>query len=189
MNKKLIIAVPALFAMYFLYKKTQANNTGTVSSASAINSIGSNSVLSTILNKVGSVTTSTSGKRGIRNNNPGNIRLGSAWQGMREEQTDGSFVQFVDPKYGIRAMARIIDNYKKRGVKTISQIISTWAPSNENNTASYIDSVAKKTGWPSFYIPDKSRGDYLPLIKAIIYHENGEQPYSDAVINEGIGLA
>ena len=32
--------------------------------------------------------------RGIRNNNPGNIRLGDNWQGMKESQSDKSFVQF-----------------------------------------------------------------------------------------------
>lgn len=56
MNKKLIIAVPALFAMYFLYKKTQANNTGTVSSAPAINLIKSNSILESILGGADSVS-------------------------------------------------------------------------------------------------------------------------------------
>ena len=135
-------------------------------------------------------TGSTSGVRGIRNNNPGNIRLSNdKWQGLRAEQTDSAFFQFVDPVYGIRAMARIIDNYKKRGINTLAQIISTWAPSIENNTQSYINHVANKTGWPTVYIPEKSKGDYLPLIKAIILHENGEQPYSDALINEGIGLS
>ncbi len=151
--------------------------------------INSSSILDEILKEVTTMSGSTSGKRGIRNNNPGNIRLGANWQGMREVQDDGAFVQFVDAKYGIRAMTRILDNYKKRGVKTVEQIINTWAPPVENNTQSYVNSVMKKTGWPSFYIPEKSRGDYLPLIKAIIFHENGEQPYSDLTIVEGIGMA
>lgn len=126
---------------------------------------------------------------GIRNNNPGNIELGDDWQGMRVPQTHPRFIQFIEPEYGIRAMTRIIDNYKKRGIKTIAQIINTWAPPVENNTESYINSVTKKTGWPSFYIPEKARGDYLPLIQAIIHHENGRQPYADATIVKGIGMA
>jgi len=42
--------------------------------------------------------------RGFRNKNPGNIRKGIDWQGMRPNQTDSAFVQFIDPVYGIRAM-------------------------------------------------------------------------------------
>lgn len=128
--------------------------------------------------------------RGLRNNNPGNIRRSDDnWQGLAPEQTDSAFFQFVDAKYGIRAMARIIDNYKKRGIITIEQIVSTWAPPTENNTHSYINSVLKQTGWPSGWVPVKEEGDYLPLIKAIIKHENGLNPYSDATIKEGIALA
>lgn len=128
--------------------------------------------------------------RGLRNNNPGNIRRSNdPWQGLSPTQTDSAFFQFVDAKYGIRAMTRIIDNYKKRGLVTVEQIISTWAPPVENNTNSYINSVLKQTGWPSGWVPVKHEGDYLGLIKAIIKHENGLNPYSDAEINEGIRLA
>ncbi len=128
--------------------------------------------------------------RGLRNNNPGNIRRsGDNWRGLSAEQTDSAFFQFVDAKWGIRAMARIIDNYKNRGILTIEQIISTWAPPVENNTNSYINSVLKQTGWPSGWVPVKEEGDYLALIKAIIKHENGLNPYSDDKINEGIKLA
>ena len=42
--------------------------------------------------------------RGIRNNNPLNIRRSADnWQGAREEQTDQSFVQFKSMAYGYRA--------------------------------------------------------------------------------------
>ena len=129
--------------------------------------------------------------RGLRNNNPGNIELGDPWQGRvpEKEQTDTRFVQFVHAKWGIRAMARIIDNYRKRGVLSVDQIISTWAPPTENNTAAYISSVYKSTGWPSGYLPVKEEGDYVALIKAIIKHENGINPYSDELIKEGISMA
>ena len=128
--------------------------------------------------------------RGLRNKNPGNIRKSNdTWQGLSAVQTDPDFFQFTDAKYGIRAMARIIDNYKKRGLYSIEQIIATWAPSNENDTQSYIMSVRKSTKWPQGWIPVKEEGDYLPLIKAIIKHENGLNPYSDELIREGISLA
>lgn len=128
--------------------------------------------------------------RGLRNNNPGNIRRSNdSWVGLASEQTDLAFFQFTDPKYGIRAMARIIDNYKKRGIVTVEQIVATWAPTNENDTNAYIDSVYKQTGWPRPTVPVKSEGDYLALIKAIIKHENGLNPYSDETIKAGIAMA
>lgn len=128
--------------------------------------------------------------RGIRNNNPGNIRIsGDAWRGLSKAQGDGVFFRFDDVVYGIRAMARIITNYQSRGILTVEQIISTWAPSNENDTTAYINSVYKATGWPRGWIPAKNEGDYVALIKAIIKHENGLNPYSDATIARGIELA
>ena len=39
--------------------------------------------------------------RGIRNNNPGNIRHGNDWQGISKEQPDPAFCTFVSPEYGL----------------------------------------------------------------------------------------
>jgi len=130
--------------------------------------------------------------RGIRNNNPGNIRHGDNWQGMSEIQSDIAFIQFDDPVYGIRAMTRIIRNYRARyGFVTVDQIISRWAPPVENNTQAYIESVADKLGIRPQFISTQEVAEhqYPALLKAIIYHENGKQPYSDEQINEGIALA
>ena len=42
--------------------------------------------------------------RGIRNNNPLNIRrTNTVWQGMKEELTDKEFVEFISMAYGYRA--------------------------------------------------------------------------------------
>ena len=60
--------------------------------------------------------------RGIRNNNPGNIRWGDNWKGLvpEDKRTDRSFCQFIDVKYGIRAIARILLNYRNReGMKRV----------------------------------------------------------------------
>ena len=81
--------------------------------------------------------------RGIRNNNPLNIRIGNVWLGEVTEPTDPEFEQFVGMEYGLRAgfvlLRRYIRHYHK---DTIRAIISTWAPSNENNTEAYIQRVA-----------------------------------------------
>lgn len=127
--------------------------------------------------------------RGIRNNNPGNIRLSSTkWQGMADAQTDGAFIQFVSPEYGIRAMARILNNYAASGYRTIRQVITRWAPPSENDTESYIRAVSSAVGVAD-NVPLDLRTQLNPLIKAIIRHENGLQPYSDDTINAGIALA
>ncbi|WP_419536178.1 structural protein [Endozoicomonas sp.] len=125
--------------------------------------------------------------RGIRNHNPGNIRHGDNWQGMADNQRDPSFITFIQPEYGIRAMARILKSYKRRGVDTVAEIIATWAPPIENDTHAYINHVAHKLN----VHPDTpiEQGRYPELIAAIIHHENGVQPYSYSVISAGVAMA
>jgi hypothetical protein len=121
--------------------------------------------------------------RGIRNNNPLNIREnGTNWNGRIGD--DGAFVQFSSPVFGVRAAARILKNYRdKYGLDTVAGIISRWAPPVENDTQSYIDSVAKKTDVsPNQTLADS---DYENLIRAMIYHENGEQPYTVDIVKQG----
>lgn len=127
--------------------------------------------------------------RGIRNHNPGNIRhaRGTIWQGAAAEQNDPAFVSFIDPKWGIRAMAKILKSYASRGIVTIRGIASTWAPSNENDTEAYIKALSKFVG-----IPDNkpvSPVELPLLIAGMIRQENGTQPYPMEKIREGISLA
>ena len=126
--------------------------------------------------------------RGLRNNNPGNIRRTStAWQGMALEQSDPDFVTFVSPEYGIRAMAKILASYANNGVTKLSDIINRWAPPTENDTANYVLSVANHTGLsPESLI---STSQWPALIAAIIQHENGLQPYDLTTLHNGISLA
>lgn len=128
--------------------------------------------------------------RGIRNKNPGNIRHSSSqWQGMSTEQTDKEYIQFDDPIYGIRAIAKLLKNYQSRyGLNTVQKLINRWAPPNENITSSYVEHVARvaQVG------PDQviNVNDYMrPIVETIIAHENGMQPYSDEQISRGISLA
>jgi len=128
--------------------------------------------------------------RGIRLNNPGNIRHGrDQWLGMSSEQPDNSFIYFESPEYGIRAMVRILQSYARRGVVSIKQIISTWAPPVENDTESYIKSVSDRLQIDKDYPLDLGSDDLPRLIAAIIQHENGRQPYDADTIYRGIELA
>lgn len=129
--------------------------------------------------------------RGIRNNNPGNIRHGDKWQGMREEQTDPAFVQFNEPEDGIRALCKVLLAYQsKHGLRTIAQIIARWAPPSENDTAAYIAAVAGAVRiGPDQPVVLTNRAVMLPLVRAIIAHENGMSPYSAEQMNVGLSRA
>lgn len=130
--------------------------------------------------------------RGIRNHNPGNIRRSSdPWQGLAERQGDVEFFTFKSPIYGIRALARTLITYQdKHGLSTIRQIIGRWAPPVENNTNAYVRAVADATDLDADQMLDLHDFDYLfPLTKAIIKHENGQQPYTDAQITKALVLA
>ena len=133
------------------------------------------------------------GPRGLRNNNPGNIRESpfdkTQWIGERATDDDKAFEEFETPEYGIRALAVILKNYRlKHGLTSIRGIITRWAPPSENNTTAYINVVAAAVGKHPDVALDFSH-DLQPLITAIIRHENGKQPYSAETIAKGISLA
>ena len=128
--------------------------------------------------------------RGIRNNNPGNIRHGSSqWAGMSTRQGDDAFVQFDTPEDGIQALTELADTYYTRhGLHTVAGFINRWAPPSDNNdTRAYIRAVEKSIGSPTWSIHDSQ--STLRLLKAIIRHENGKQPYSDATLLRGMAQA
>lgn len=127
--------------------------------------------------------------RGLRNNNPGNIRHSSTvWQGQATQQNDASFVTFVSPEYGIRALAKVLQTYFSNGYDTVEEIISRWAPPTENDTGAYIRNVANALGVSST-APLSPSTAISGLVSAIIRQENGIQPYSSALLNKGIALA
>lgn len=129
--------------------------------------------------------------RPLRNNNPGSIKIGESWQGAAGD--DGVFVTFVDTVWGVRAMARSLSNMIGRGLNTISQLISTWAPASENQTASYISDVAAYTGIPSDQLLTVDNETLHDLIRAIANRESGtansEAYLSEADIDQGIAMA
>lgn len=128
--------------------------------------------------------------RGVRNKNPGNIRFNvhNNWKGQKGKD-DAGFVIFSDAKYGIRAIGKTLDSYGRRGINSVRDIIYTWAPTNENDTASYVDSVVSRTGFPPDMPLSREYGNWPELVKAIIHHENGFVPYSDAEIIQALEIA
>lgn len=122
--------------------------------------------------------------RGLRNNNPGNIRLGrTVWNGEVRPSQDKEFCQFSSMSYGYRALMKLIQNYRrKHGCQTIAEMIRRWAPPSENNTSAYIVDVCKDMQVPTTYEPDiEDRETMCALAAAISRHENGIEANIDDV--------
>lgn len=90
--------------------------------------------------------------RGIRNNNPLNIRYSSSnnWRGkvLSELKTDTDFEEFSDMSFGFLAAFNLIGNtyIHRYHLTTPTEIINRWAPPTENNTEGYIRSVCSLSG-------------------------------------------
>lgn len=149
--------------------------------------------------------------RGVRNNNPGNIRhaKGTKWQGASPEKPDKEFVTFISAEMGVRALVRTLLTYfKQHKLRTVRGIINRWAPpigdrngsapggQYRQNTPAYIDAVCRalkpslgRTVSADEVLDIDSYAVMRPLVVAIIAHENAGYAYPAGVIDEGLRLA
>ena len=113
--------------------------------------------------------------RGIRNNNPLNIRIGNSWLGEVDKPTDKEFEQFKDMVYGVRAGFILIRRYIERyHLDTIADIVCRWAPPTENNTPGYFKTVCQRTGLgASDKLFFKDSETMVKLMDAMIWVECG----------------
>ncbi|MDR1370944.1 MAG: structural protein P5 [Dysgonamonadaceae bacterium] len=113
--------------------------------------------------------------RGLRNNNPLNIRNNpDKFQGEIKPSTDKAFKQFSTPAYGYRAAFVTLGTYLSRGKNTIEKIIGSWAPPSENNTDGYIEKVERWSGISRNKILTVDSGeDYVKIVIAMSRVENG----------------
>ena len=132
--------------------------------------------------------------RGIRNNNPLNIRKGNNWKGEVCSSTDGKFEQFVSMQWGIRAGFKILKNYmtgyggRVKALTNVHDIIHRWAPPSENNCRAYIDSVCRFSGLHEFErLQFSDRNKMLALVDGMIRVECG-QPVSLDIIASAYDL-
>ena len=132
--------------------------------------------------------------RGIRNNNPLNIRKGNNWKGEVCSSTDSEFEQFVSMQWGVRAGFKILKNYmtgyggRVKALTNIHDIIHRWAPPNENNCRAYIDSVCRFSGLHEFErLQFSDRNKMLALVDGMIRVECG-QPVSLDIIASAYDL-
>lgn len=112
----------------------------------------------------------------IRTNNPGALMPG------------GKLAEFGSMEEGLAALDKNLASYGKKGINTLSGVISTWAPPKENDTNAYIAHVAKVTGLDPNQQIDLSNPLVRHQISAgitqmesgrkAIYGQNGSSPSS-----------
>lgn len=131
--------------------------------------------------------------RGIRNHNPGNIdySIHNEWRGLATPPSDGRFCRFRTAFFGIRALAKTLLTYqRKHDRKTVRQIIDRWAPPHENDTGAYAASVASKINRGVDEPIDLGELKLLSsVVRAIIWHENGQQPYTVKEVEDAVRAA
>lgn len=108
--------------------------------------------------------------RGIRNNNPLNIRKGSTWVGERPVQTDREFEEFLSMEFGLRAGLKLIRNHvsgfngSRPKCSTLYKLIYRWAPPSENDTEAYLKTVCRLTGFSPFTMLKADDGKTLRAV-------------------------
>lgn len=132
--------------------------------------------------------------RGIRNNNPLNIRKGNNWQGERTQQADQVFEEFESMTMGVRAGIKLLKNYitgydgHRQPCDTIEKIVLRWAPPSENNSRKYIERVSALTGiHPRQTLWFNRRQDIIAIVDAMIRVECG-QPIDTKIIESAYDL-
>ena len=117
--------------------------------------------------------------RGLRNNNPLNIRYvkSNNWLGKidGEGKQDKAFEEFDSLEHGLRAAYVLLYNYmEKSNLCSINAIISRWAPMNENRTDVYINAVSKDVAVrPSDTIKFNDPYTMVALVQAMVKVECG----------------
>lgn len=129
--------------------------------------------------------------RGIRNNNPGNIKYSSAnnWQG--QTGSDGTFATFSSPVYGFRALFMLARTYiNTHGLDTLDKFGPRWTATDQ---AAWRSNVAINSGIPqNAKLNFNDKAQMIRLARGIVVAENGvkyKNYYSDSVIGSGYDAA
>jgi hypothetical protein len=116
--------------------------------------------------------------RGLRNNNPGNIRQSTVkYQGEISPSADPAFKQFKSIIWGYRAMFMLLHTYqKKHGLNSLKSMIERYAPPHENHTDGYLKAVCNWSGISAEQVLNTLDGTcMIPIVCAMSRVENGVQ--------------
>lgn len=127
--------------------------------------------------------------RGIRNNNPLNMKWNSVnnWVGQ-VGQDSGGYIIFDTAVNGVRAAAKNLRSYSNAGFKSIRQIITRWTQGDsltvQNNYINYVSGQLKIS-------PDVAlnTNNWAALLSAMTYFENGSNPYQFNLFTQGVASA
>lgn len=127
-----------------------------------------------------------------KNYNPLNIRASNSdWLG--KTGSNKGFEVFSNPEYGYRAAAKnLYTSNTKYNNRSVRDLITRWAPPNENNTEKYIDVVSTDLGVD----PDADLGNLesnpeltKKLLKSMTKMEGANNNFNDKHIENGVALA
>ncbi|EJD6038288.1 hypothetical protein [Morganella morganii] len=126
-------------------------------------------------------------RRGLRNNNPGNLIAAPNSTGY-DYGNDHRYVKFGSSRDGIAAMSRQLMLDAEDGLNTFDGLLKKYAPAKaKNNTQGYIDRVSKGTGFgPHEPLNMHDPNVLAKVIPHMIKVENIEQPYSYQEVMDGI---
>jgi hypothetical protein len=104
--------------------------------------------------------------RGLRNNNPGNLK---AVKGQRRDRE--GFAVFDTMEEGIRHADAQIGRYESQGITTAEGVVKKWAPAGDgNDVAAYLRDIQKTTGIKP---GEDIRGQEALLESGMFKHESG----------------
>lgn len=114
--------------------------------------------------------------RGVRNQNPGNIRYNAdnKWQG--QISPENGFCRFSSFFWGVRAIFVLLIRtyYRKYGYTKLGALIRRYAPPCENHTDKYIDFVCQQTGLDADKeLAGLDANQWVSIVQAICKYESG----------------
>lgn len=145
---------------------------------------GENYMGPTVANKKG-------GTVAERHNNPGNLVFAGQRGATKGETVAGhTFAKFKSTEEGIAALYRQLQLYHKRGIDTLTEVMSVYAPEGSNNTAAYVQALSQSTGLdPNQQLNFNDPATAAAMIRGISKHEAGKSYLSDKQILSGISMA
>jgi len=162
-----VLPLPLIILYFIVRKLLTGQNVNTVTNTkTTITMPSTNSVLDISLSDA---------------NNPMNLRVSSDnWQGkigIVRTSKSGEFLAFDTLLHGLRAgIVTLHTYYFKHGRKSLNSIIHAFAPSSENDTNGYVNTVSKKTGFQPNETLDFNRSTYDKIIVAMCQQERGFTP-------------
>lgn len=128
--------------------------------------------------------------RAERNFNPGNLNFAGQKGATLESGSGARFARFGSMQEGISALVKQLQRYGSRGLDTIQKIISTYAPSSENDTKAYVSRLARDMGIGANDKLNLNDPNTLTgLVRGISSHEAGRNFLSDQQIMSGLQMA